>query len=72
MAYQDPTESAVIQRVKAEFLEMPGLKLTPAQAERLWNLSRSTCEGVLGALVDRRFLLKTGDGAFVRADAGVH
>jgi len=64
------TDSDVVVRVKAEFLEMPGLKLTPAQAQRLWNLNRVTCEGVLGRLVEDKFLQRTRDGSFVRYTSG--
>jgi hypothetical protein len=56
----------VVRRVRGEFLEMPGLRLTPQQAKRLWRLDETSCEAVLGALVDARFLAKTRDGAFVR------
>jgi hypothetical protein len=58
----------MVQRVRGEFLEMPGLRLTPEQARRLWRLDQSACEIVLGALVDARFLARTRDGAFVRQD----
>jgi hypothetical protein len=58
----------VVQRVQGEFLEMPGLRLTAAQARRLWTLDETACNQVLGALVDSRFLAKTRDGAFVRND----
>jgi hypothetical protein len=56
----------VVQRVRGEFLEMPGLRLTPQQARRLWRLDESACDAVLGALVESRFLARTRDGAFVR------
>jgi len=71
MAVQSSSD-AIVRRIKAEYLEMPGLKLTEEQAERLWNLSRPMCEGFLEALVDSHFLLRTRDGAFVRADTRVH
>src|ERR1700745_4009758 len=58
----------VVRRIRGEFLEMPGLRLTPAQARRLWRLDKIACDAVLGALVDARFLAKTRDGAFVRHD----
>jgi hypothetical protein len=58
----------VERRVRGEFLEMPGLRLTPEQARRLWRLDQSACEAVLGALVKERFLAKTRDGAFIRDD----
>jgi hypothetical protein len=58
----------VVRRVRGEYLEMPGLRLTPAQARRLWRLDESACNAVLGALVDDRFLARTRDGAFIRND----
>jgi hypothetical protein len=61
----------VLRRVKGEYLEMPGLRLTIAQAQRLWGLDRSVCDALLGALVDAKFLFRTRDGAFVRADHAV-
>ena len=58
----------VLQRIRGEFVEMPGLRLTPAQARRLWGLERDVCDALLGALVDAKFLAQTRDGAFVRME----
>ena len=58
----------VVQRIRGEFLEMPGLRLTLRQAQRLWRLDETICDAVLGALVDARFLARTRDGAFIRQD----
>lgn len=67
MALQQPLDD-VIRRVQGEFIEMPGLRLTSAQAQRLWGLDRAACDSLLGALVDTKFLFRTRDGAFVRSD----
>ncbi len=40
----------VLRRIQGEFIEMPGLRLTPAQAQRLWGLERAVCD----ELPDRR------------------
>ena len=53
-------------RIKAEYVEMPGLRLTLSQASRLFNLERTLCERVLAGLVDQRVLSQSG-GMFVRA-----
>jgi hypothetical protein len=58
----------VLQRIQGEFIEMPGLRLTAAQAQRLWGLERDVCDALLGALVDARFLTRTRDGAFMRLE----
>ncbi len=61
------TEEA-LRRVRGEFLEMPGMRLTEAQARRLWNLDAVSCQELLGALVDAKFLFRTRDGAFMRVE----
>ncbi|MGE5361494.1 MAG: hypothetical protein ACM3NQ_20955 [Bacteroidales bacterium] len=58
-----------MRRVQGEFLEMPGLRLTAAQAQRLWGLTKPECETVMYRLVDSQFLRRTRDGAFVLFDA---
>ena len=37
--------------VDAEFREMPGMRLTRAQAQRLWNMSADECRRVFDVLV---------------------
>lgn len=56
-------------RIRAEFHEMPGLKLTLPQASRLFSVETWRCASILGRLVDAGVL--TTDGrAFVRAGVG--
>lgn len=54
-------------RVRSEYVEMPGLRLTSAQAQRLWNLDREQCEAVFAALIDAGIVKRMPDGSFVRA-----
>ena len=58
----------VLQRIQGEYVEMPGLRLTAAQAQRLWGLDRDICSALLGALVDAKFLSQTRDGSFIRTE----
>ena len=60
----------VLQRIQGEYVEMPGLRLTAAQAQRLWGLDRATCEKLLKVLVNDNFLSVTRDGSFVRTEGG--
>ena len=46
----------LLNRIRAEFLEMPGLRLTLQQAQRLCGGDRAACEDALRALVDDHFL----------------
>jgi hypothetical protein len=59
---------AIVERVRSEFLEMPGLQLTLPQAARLWGLDIGACEQVVEALIQSAFLRRTGSGAVTRAD----
>ncbi len=60
----------IIRRIRGEYLEMPGLALTPTQAQRLWGLDRGSVDQLLNSLVDRGFLFRTQDGQFMRYDGG--
>ena len=61
----------MLRRVQGEFLEMPGLRLTEVQAQRLWGLDAVSCGALLGALVDAKFLFRTRDGAFMKVDQAI-
>jgi hypothetical protein len=63
----DRVLTAALQRVKTEYLEMPGLQLTRNQAARLWSYDLAFCDAVLSALVAERFLTCTRGASFVRA-----
>ena len=60
---------ALLRRVRAEFLEMPGLRLTPAQATKLWGVEREACQKVIKALVDSSFLRWTPSGTLARTES---
>jgi hypothetical protein len=59
---------AVVRRIREEFREMPGLRLTLAQATRLWGLEHDTCRAVIDRLVSSAFLRWTPAGTITRAD----
>ena len=59
----------MLRRIQGEFLEMPGLRLTCRQAQRLWNLDALICESLLAALVDVGFLTETAGMFCQRSDA---
>ena len=62
-----PSEPSLLSRIRGEYREMPGLRLTPKQACCLWQLDAATCDAVLNSLVDEGFLARTKDGSFVAA-----
>jgi len=59
----------LIRRVRGDFDEMPGLRLTLAQASRLWQIEPPLCRHIIDTLVDSRFLRWTPAGMVTRADA---
>ena len=59
--------ASALQRAQADFLEMPGMQLTEAQAARLWCFDAALCERVLDALVESRFLERRRNSSFARA-----
>ena len=56
----------VLRRIRVEYIEMPDLKLTRAQARRLWNLTQEACDAALAILVRTGFLGQTTDGQYLR------
>lgn len=66
-ATTDPGD-LLLYRIRGEFLEMPGLRLTIEQASRLWHLDAAICASALMRLVADHFLTRTRHGAYVRLD----
>ena len=60
----------IIERIRGEYLEMPGLRLTSAQAQRLCGVDQTICKAVLDALVDAQFLAVNAHGMYARATDG--
>ncbi len=62
--------SALELRIRGEYREMPGLRLKPEQAMRLWSLDRATCEHALDDLVQEGFLQRDDTGRYARTHSG--
>jgi len=59
-------QDRVLERLRAEFLEMPGLRLTAEQAHRFCGVERAACASALDALVQEKFLCVKPDGTYAR------
>jgi hypothetical protein len=59
----------VVDRVRADFMEMPGLELTLPQAVRLWTIGMDDCRFVIDTLVDVGFLKWTTRRTVIRTGA---
>ncbi|MGH9254104.1 MAG: hypothetical protein ACRD3C_05990 [Vicinamibacterales bacterium] len=60
-----PSLDRLTDRIRAEFGELPGLKVTFAQACRLWHADETKCLAALEALVEEGFLRRSASGAFI-------
>ena len=58
------SRAAVLRRVSREFHEMPGMRLTAAQAKRLFGLRQDICIRVLATLVEEAVLRCDPNGAY--------
>ena len=63
-------QDQLVRRIQGEYLEMPGLRLTREQAQRLWALDDETCVTILDALVEHKFLVRGSDGRYKRSTDG--
>ena len=56
----------LLRKVWNEYVEMPGLRLTRAQAQRLWAVDEATCIQLLDRLVQAKLLAIGSDGRYGR------
>jgi hypothetical protein len=63
-------EQELVRRICSEFVEMPCLRLTCAQAQRLFGLTEDTCRCLLDALVADKFLSRNANGMYVMRSSG--
>jgi hypothetical protein len=64
------TTHDVLERVRAEYREMPGMRLTAEQVQRLFGIERMVCKAALDSLVDSKFLCVKADGTYARVAWG--
>jgi len=57
----------LLERIAAEYAEMPSLSITLPQAQRLWAVDQATCHEAISRLVSIGVLRRTSRGPFVRA-----
>jgi hypothetical protein len=56
----------LLERIRAEYLEMPGMRLKAEQVQRLCGVERAMCQIVLDALVKSDFLCVKSDATYAR------
>ena len=60
-----PRVANIARLIDAQFQEMPGMRLTEAQARRLWNLSQQDCAGALDHLREAGRLVRDHSGRYL-------
>jgi len=70
MLFKTASEDALLRRVRGEYREMPGMRLTIEQAMRLWNVDRQACVAVLNSLVASHYLQTDNFGRYRKARNG--
>ena len=55
----------LVERIRQEYVAMPGLKLTRDQVCRLWGVGQDVCDLALQTLLTEGFLHQTGTGKYV-------
>ena len=66
----DSDIDAAADLIRAEYAEMPGMRLTAAQVQRLCGVSSSACAEAVSRLVAEHSLVANSDGTFSRPSEG--
>ena len=66
----EAARNLLVHRVVAEFREMPCLRLTPAQAQRLFGLRSDVSARIIGKLVEEGVLRLGPDGRYASGPRG--
>ena len=61
----DANAAVWLNRIRAEYREMPGLSLTQPQMRRLWGLEPHVCTALVDSLVAAHVLRRTPEGSYV-------
>lgn len=59
------SRAELLRRIESEYRQMPGLRLTRPQAQRLFGLREDICVRVLNGLVQARVLRTDTRGSFI-------
>ncbi len=69
-ALPDVLSELLLQRIRAECVEMLGLRLSRQQAQRLWGLDEDACGQILEFLVKTGFLTLAAPDTYGRLTDG--
>jgi len=58
------SKDEMLRRIHCDYLEMPDLQLSPAHAQRVWELDEHTCRELLESLTEDGLLDRGRDGTY--------
>jgi hypothetical protein len=64
MAQEQAGVTRWLELIQAEYREMPDLRLSKTQMQRLWGLDPFVCDALVDALVAARVLRRTPSGHY--------
>jgi hypothetical protein len=65
MAQEQAAMIRWLELIQAEYREMPDLRLSKAQMQRLWGVEPFVCDALVDALVAARVLRRTPNGTYM-------
>lgn len=69
--FRTSRQDQLLRRVRGEFREMPGMRLTIDQAMRFWMIDRTTCASLFDSLVAACFLELDATGRYRKTHTGL-
>lgn len=63
-------DTELTRRIRAEFLEMPGLRLTANQAARVFGVDAAHAVRLMDALIEEGMLIRDSGGVYRPAGSG--
>ena len=57
---------STVERLRTEYLELPGMRLTAPQVQRLAGVDQAVCRAALEVLVASQLIFEDGDGTYSR------
>ena len=64
------SKDEMLRRIHGDYLEMPDLRLSRAQAQRVWELDERTCTDLLESLTKDGLLERSHDGTYALLSDG--
>jgi uncharacterized protein with von Willebrand factor type A (vWA) domain len=65
------SKDEMLRRIHQDYLELPDVRLSLTQAQRVWQLDERTCAELLESLIESGLLHRSHDGTYGLSPRGV-